>query len=190
MTEAEIVRLAQTGDAAAFEQLYNAHSRRVYALCCQMTGNSAPAEDLAQEAFLQVFRKIRSFRSESAFSTWLYRVAVNVVLMKRRRKSANETPLEETGGTEGDTPQRKELGSSDPQLSGIVNRITLKRALRQLPRGYKRIFLLHDLLGYQHHEIAKALGLASGTSKSQLHKARMRLRKIIKNGSSTNLVCD
>lgn len=192
MTEAEIVRLAQTGDAAAFEQLYNAHSRRVYALCCRMTGNSALAEDLTQEAFLQVFRKIQSFRSESAFSTWLYRVAVNVVLMKRRRKSANETPLEETRGTEGDTPQRKELGSSDPQLSGIVNRnrITLKRALSQLPRGYKRIFLLHDLLGYEHHEIAKALGLASGTSKSQLHKARMRLRKIIKNGSSTNLVCD
>lgn len=182
MTEVEIVRLAQTGDATAFEQLYETHSRRVYALCCRMTGNSTLAEDLTQEAFLQVFRKIQSFRCESAFSTWLYRVAVNVVLMKRRSKNSNETPLEEARETEGDTPQLKELGRSDPQLLGVADRVILNDALRQLPRGYKKIFLLHDLLGYEHHEIARALGLASGTSKSQLRKARMRLRRIIKNG--------
>jgi RNA polymerase sigma-70 factor, ECF subfamily len=189
MTEVEIVRLAQTGDAAAFEHLYRVHSRRVYALCCRMTRNPTLAEDLTQEAFLQVFRKIQSFRSESAFSTWLYRVAVNVVLMKRRNKSSKETPLEETRETEGDAPPRKEIGGSDPQLSGIVDRVILKDALRQLPRGYKKVFLLHDFLGYEHHEIAKALGLASGTSKSQLHKARMRLRRLIKSGRSPNPVC-
>jgi RNA polymerase sigma-70 factor, ECF subfamily len=166
MTEAEIVRLAQTDDAAAFEHLYKAHSRRVYSLCLRMTRNSSLAEDLTQEAFLQVFRKIQSFRGESAFSSWLYRLVFNLVLMKQRIKRLNETPLEETRGTEDDAPPLKELGRSDPQLSGIVDRVILKNALRQLPRGYKKIFLLHDLLGYEHHEIAEALGCAIGTSKS------------------------
>lgn len=189
MPEAEIIRLAQTGDAAAFELLYKAHSRRVYSLCLRMTSNPSLAEDLTQEAFLHVYRKIQSFHGESAFSTWLYRVAVNVVLMKRRSKSSKETPLEETSETEGDAPPRKEIGGSDPQLSGVVDRVILKDALRQLPRGYKKVFLLHDFLGYEHHEIAKALGLASGSSKSQLHKARMRLRRLIKSGRSTNPVC-
>jgi RNA polymerase sigma-70 factor (ECF subfamily) len=185
MTEVEIVRLAQTGDAGAFEHLYRVHSRRVYALCLRMTGNPSLAEDLTQETFLLVFRKIQSFRGQSAFSTWLHRISVNVVLMKQRIKRFNETPLEETLGTEGDTLSLKEFGRSDPQLSGVVDRVILKDALRQLPRGYKKIFLLHDFLGYKHDEIAAALGCAIGTSKSQLHKARMRLRGIIKNGSST-----
>jgi RNA polymerase sigma-70 factor (ECF subfamily) len=189
MTELEIVRLAQTGDAAAFEHLYRIHSRRVFALCLRMTGNFSLAEDLTQEAFLQVFRKVQSFRGESAFSTWLYRLVFNIFLMKKRIKSLNETPLEETLGTEGDSPTLKALVRSDPQLSGVVDRVILKDALKQLPRGYKKIFLLHDLLGYEHHEIAAALGCAIGTSKSQLHKARMRLRRIIKSGArgaSTN----
>jgi RNA polymerase sigma-70 factor, ECF subfamily len=186
MTEAEIVRLAQTGDATAFEHLYRAHSRRVYALCLRMTRNFSLAEDLTQEAFLQVFRKVQSFRGESAFSSWLYRLVFNLVLMKQRIKRLNETPLEETRGTEDDAPPLKELGRSDPQLSGIVDRVILKNALRQLPRGYKKIFLLHDLLGYEHHEIAEALGCAIGTSKSQLHKARIRLRRILESGNSTN----
>jgi RNA polymerase sigma-70 factor (ECF subfamily) len=189
MTELEIVRLAQTGDAAAFEHLYRIHSRRVFALCLRMTGNFSLAEDLTQEAFLQVFRKVQSFRGESAFSTWLYRLVFNIFLMKKRIKGLNETSLEETLGTEGDSPTLKALVRSDPQLSGVVDRVILKDALKQLPRGYKKIFLLHDLLGYEHHEIAAALGCAIGTSKSQLHKARMRLRRIIKSGArgaSTN----
>jgi RNA polymerase sigma-70 factor (ECF subfamily) len=186
MTEAEIIRLAQTGDAAAFEHLYKAHSRRVYLLCLRMTRNPSLAEDLTQEAFLHVFRKIQSFRGESAFSSWLYRVVFNVVLMKQRIKRLNETPLEETRGNEGDAPMLKKLVRSDPQLSSVVDRVMLKNALRQLPRGYKKIFLLHDLLGYEHHEIAEVLGCAIGTSKSQLHKARMSLRRILQNGTSTN----
>jgi RNA polymerase sigma-70 factor, ECF subfamily len=186
MTEAEIIHLAQTGDAAAFEHLYKAHSRRVYLLCLRMTRNPSLAEDLTQEAFLHVFRKIQSFRGESAFSSWLYRVVFNVVLMKQRSKRLNETPLEETPGNEGDAPTLKKLVRSDRQLSSVVDRVMLKNALRQLPRGYKKIFLLHDLLGYEHHEIAKVLGCAIGTSKSQLHKARMSLRRILQNGTSTN----
>jgi RNA polymerase sigma-70 factor, ECF subfamily len=144
------------------------------------------AEDLTQEAFLYVFRKIQSFRGESAFSSWLYRVVFNVVLMKQRSKRLNETPLEETRGNEGDAPTVKKLVRSDRQLSSVVDRVMLKNALRQLPRGYKKIFLLHDLLGYEHHEIAEVLGCAIGTSKSQLHKARMSLRRILQNGTSTN----
>jgi len=186
MTEAEIIHLAQTGDAAAFERLYKAHSRRVYLLCLRMTRNPSLAEDLTQEAFLHVFRKIQSFRGESAFSSWLYRVVFNVVLMKQRSKRLNETPLEETRGNEGDAPTLKKLVRSDRQLSSVVDRVMLKNALRQLPRGYKKIFLLHDLLGYEHHEIAEVLGCAIGTSKSQLHKARMSLRRILQNGTSTN----
>jgi RNA polymerase sigma-70 factor, ECF subfamily len=186
MTEAEIVHLAQTADAAAFEHLYKAYSRRVYLLCLCMTRNPSLAEDLTQEAFLHVFRKIQSFRGESAFSSWLYRVVFNVVLMKQRSKRLNETPLEETRGNEGDAPTLKKLVRSDRQLSSVVDRVMLKNALRQLPRGYKKIFLLHDLLGYEHHEIAEVLGCAIGTSKSQLHKARMSLRRILQNGTSTN----
>jgi RNA polymerase sigma-70 factor, ECF subfamily len=186
MTEAEIIHLAQTGDAAAFEHLYKAHSRRVYLLCLRMTRNPSLAEDLTQEAFLHVFRKIQSFRGQSAFSSWLYRVVFNVVLMKQRSKRLNETPLEETRGNEGDAPTLKKLVRSDRQLSSVVDRVMLKNALRQLPRGYKKIFLLHDLLGYEHHEIAEVLGCAIGTSKSQLHKARMSLRRILQNGTSTN----
>jgi RNA polymerase sigma-70 factor (ECF subfamily) len=181
--EAEIVRLAQTGDAAAFEHLYRTHSRRIYALCLRMTANPSLAEDLTQEAFLQVFRKIQTFRAESAFSTWLYRLAVNIVLMKRRLKTLNETPLEGTHETEGDAPQ-KEFGRSDPRVSGLVDRITLKGALTQLTRGYRQIFLLHDVLGYEHLEIAEALGCSIGNSKSQLHKARMRLRRILRGSSA------
>jgi len=181
-SEMDIIRLAQGGDAAAFEGLYKSHCRRIYALCLRMTGNPALAEDLTQDVFLQVFRKIQTFRAESAFSTWLYRLAVNVVLMRRRIKTLKETSLEEGGETEGDSPRPREIGRTDQNLSGVVDRVNLKRALRQLPRGYRQIFVLHDVMGYEHHEIAEALGCSIGNSKSQLHKARMRLRTILRNG--------
>jgi len=179
MTEVEIVRLAQTGDAAAFEHLYRIHSRRVFALCLRMTGNFSLAEDLAQEAFLQVFRKIQSFRGQSAFSTWLYRVSVNVILMKQRIKRFSETPLEGTYQTEGDDARVREFGKSDQRVSGVPDRMILTGALMQLPRGYRQVVLLHDVLGYEHHEIAEVLGCHIGTSKSQLHKARISLRKVL-----------
>jgi len=185
--EMEIIRLAQGGDAAAFEHLYKSHSRRVYALCFRMTGNAALAEDLTQDVFLQVFRKIQTFRAESAFSTWLYRLAVNIVLMRRRIKTLKETSLEGGSETEGDDFPRREIGRQDQRLGGLVDRLNLRRALRQLPRGYRKIFVLHDVMGYEHHEIAEALGCSVGNSKSQLHKARMRLRTILRNGNPARL---
>lgn len=184
--EAEIIRLAQGGDAAAFENLYKLHSRRIYSLCLRMTGNPTLAEDLTQDVFIQVFRKIQTFRAESAFSTWLYRLAVNIVLMKRRIKTLKETSLEGGRETEGDAPRPREIGRLDQHLGGVVDRLNLKRALRQLPRGYRQIFVLHDVMGYEHHEIAEALGCCIGNSKSQLHKARMRLRTILRNGKKAS----
>jgi len=174
------IRLAQQGDAAAFERLYRLHSRRVYSLCLRMVGNTAEAEDLTQEAFLQLFRKIATFRGESAFSTWLHRLAVNVVLMKLRRKSGKETSLEQVTepDEESGTP-RRDFGTIDLRLSGSLDRVNLQRAVDQLPPGYKAAFILHDVQGYEHNEIAEMLGCSIGNSKSQLHKARMRLRDLL-----------
>jgi RNA polymerase sigma-70 factor, ECF subfamily len=178
-SEREVIRLAQEGNAAAFEHIYKLHSRRVHALCLRMTRNPALAEDFTQDVFLQVFRKIHTFRAESAFSTWLYRLAVNVVLMRRRIKALNETSLDATDKEDGNVLRSKEMGRPDLSLAGIPDRLNLKRALDQLPHGYKLVFLLHDVEGYEHHEIAEALGFSIGNSKSQLHKARMRLRTLL-----------
>src|SRR5215472_10145719 len=116
--ESESIRLAQKGDAAAFERLYQLHSRRVYSLCLRMVGNTAEAEDLTQEAFLQLFRKIATFRGESAFSTWLHRLAVNVVLMKLRKKSGKETSLEETLEPQQEDGPKRDIGARDNVLAG------------------------------------------------------------------------
>lgn len=179
-TEADAIRLAQQGNAEAFEFIYRMHSRRVYALCLRMVGNTAEAEDLAQEAFLQLFRKIQTFRGESAFSTWLHRLSVNVVLMKLRRKSLPETSLEEmTEPDEESAGPRKDVGSVDPTLVGSIDRLNLERAVDQLPPGYKQVFVLHDVQGYEHNEIARIMGCSIGNSKSQLHKARLRLRELL-----------
>jgi RNA polymerase sigma-70 factor, ECF subfamily len=179
----ETIRLAQQGDAGAFENLYQAHSRRVYALCLRMVRNPAEAEDLMQEAFLQTYRKIQTFRGDSSFSTWLHRVAVNVVLMKLRRKKHAEVSLEEyTERDEESTSSRSEFGEADLRLTGSIDRINLQRAIEQLPPGFKSIFILHDVQGYKHEEIGEILGCSSGNSKSQLHKARMRLRELLKRG--------
>lgn len=179
-TEADAIRLAQEGNAEAFEFIYRLHSRRVYALCLRMVGNTAEAEDLAQEAFLQLFRKIQTFRGESAFSTWLHRLSVNVVLMKLRKKSLPETSLEEmTEPDEESSGPRKDVGSPDPTLVGSIDRLNLERAVDQLPPGYKQVFVLHDVQGFEHNEIAKMMGCSIGNSKSQLHKARLRLRELL-----------
>jgi RNA polymerase sigma-70 factor (ECF subfamily) len=180
MSEAEAIRLAQQGDAGAFERIYRLHSRRVYALCLRMVGNTAEAEDLTQEAFLQLFRKIATFRGESAFSTWLHRLAVNVVLMKLRKKTLAETPLEDTNDpAEESGGPRKEIGGPDLLLTGSIDRVNLERAIDQLPPGYKQVFVLHDIEGFEHNEIAGLMNCSIGNSKSQLHKARMRLRELL-----------
>lgn len=180
LTEAEAIRRAQSGDAAAFEFLYQMHSRRVYALCMRMVGNPAEAEDLMQDAFLQLFRKIGTFRGESAFSTWLHRMTVNVVLMKLRKKSLPTDSLEETTEPDGEgTAPKRDVGGPDLRLSGAVDRVNLERAVEKLPPGYRTVFVLHDVQGYEHNEIADIMGCSVGNSKSQLHKARTRLRELL-----------
>lgn len=180
LSEAEAIRRAQRGDAASFEVLYRLHSRRVYSLCLRMVSNPAEAEDLAQEAFLQLFRKIHTFRGESAFSTWLHRLTVNVVLMRLRKKTLPESSLEEVTEPEEESGgPRREIGAPDPQMVGSIDRVHLERAIEQLPPGYKTVFVLHDMQGYEHNEIAGLMGCSIGNSKSQLHKARMRLRELL-----------
>jgi RNA polymerase sigma-70 factor, ECF subfamily len=178
--EATLIEKAKLGDAQAFQALYDKHKRRVYSLCLRMTANTAEAEDLTQEAFLQLYRKIATFRGESAFSTWLHRLSVNVVLMHLRKKSLPVVSLEETtqGGDE-DTP-KKDFGADDMALAGSIDRLQLQRAVDDLPPGYRTIFVLHDVEGYEHNEIAAIVGCSIGNSKSQLHKARMKLRDLLK----------
>ncbi|MGA8763425.1 MAG: sigma-70 family RNA polymerase sigma factor [Candidatus Sulfotelmatobacter sp.] len=178
--EAEAIDRAKQGDAEAFQVLYEMHKRRVYSLCLRMTANTAEAEDLAQEAFLQLFRKIATFRGESAFSTWLHRLSVNVVLMHLRKKALPVVSLEETTqGAEEDSP-KKDFGADDVALAGSIDRLHLQKAVESLPPGYRMIFVLHDVEGYEHNEIAKIVGCSIGNSKSQLHKARMKLRDLLK----------
>jgi RNA polymerase sigma-70 factor (ECF subfamily) len=178
--EAEAIRRAQQGDAEAFERIYRLHNRRVYALCLRMVGNTAEAEDLTQDAFMQLFRKIGTFRGESAFSTWLHRLAVNVVLMRLRKKTLAETSLDEVTDPDEDVGgPRKDIGGPDLRLSGSVDRVNLERAVGQLPPGYRSVFVLHDVQGYEHNEIAAIMNCSIGNSKSQLHKARMRLRELL-----------
>jgi RNA polymerase sigma-70 factor (ECF subfamily) len=179
-TEATAIRHAQAGDSAAFEFLYQLHGRRVYALCLRMVSSPADAEDLAQEAFLQLFRKISTFRGESAFSTWLHRMTVNVVLMRLRKKSLPTDSLEETidPDAENSAPKR-DVGAPDLRLSGAVDRVNLERSIEKLPPGYRTVFVLHDVQGYEHNEIADIMGCSVGNSKSQLHKARTRLRELL-----------
>jgi len=178
--EAELIEKARQGDARAFQALYDKHKRRVYSLCLRMTANTAEAEDLTQEAFLQLYRKIGTFRGESAFSTWLHRLSVNVVLMHLRKKSLPVVSLEETTqGGEEDTP-KKDFGAEDLALAGSIDRLQLQKAVDDLPPGYRTIFVLHDVEGYEHNEIATIVGCSIGNSKSQLHKARMKLRDLLK----------
>jgi len=178
-SQLNLVRRAQSGDEDAFAKLFQQHKSRVYSVCLLMTKDVAEAEDLTQEAFLQVFRTVGSFRGDAAFSTWLYRVAVNTVLMKlRRRKSPPMVSLDEPASTEAPSLQR-DFGKNDPHLSGLIDRIALRRALRELPEGCRTIFALHEVEGYQHHEIAQLLDCSIGNSKSQLHKAKLKMRDLL-----------
>ncbi len=179
LTEAEAIRKAKDGDAAAFEYLYNLHCRRVYGVCLRMVKNQAEAEDLTQQAFLQLFRKIGTFRGESGFSTWLHRVTVNIVLMHLRRKKPTELLAEDLERTSPNGEGPREHGSSDTSMLGAIDRLSLMRAIRKLPAGYKKLFLMHDVIGYEHSEIAGLVGCSTGCSKSQVHKARKRLRRLL-----------
>jgi RNA polymerase sigma-70 factor, ECF subfamily len=178
--EAEAIQRAREGDRTVFEYLYRLHSRRVYAVCLRMVADPTEAEDLTQEAFLLLFRKIHTFRGESAFSTWLHRLAVNLVLMHLRKKSPPIVSIEATPDPDDETASsRIDLGAPDLLLEGSIDRINLARCIAQLPVGYRTVFVLHDIQGYEHHEIAKILGRSVGDSKSQLHKGRTRLRELL-----------
>ncbi len=180
ISEQEAIDRAKQGDAECFEALYGLHKRRVYSLCLRMVGNTAEAEDLTQEAFLQLYRKIATFRGESAFSTWLHRLSVNVVLMHLRKKGLPEVSLEETLEPQNEDGPQKDIGARDNVLAGSIDRVNLERSIEVLPPGYRIIFVLHDVEGYEHNEIAEMMGCSIGNSKSQLHKARMKLRDLLK----------
>lgn len=172
----ELAQKSAAGDTAAFEEIYHRHFRRVYALCLRMMGNPTEAEDMTQEVFLQLFNKIGMFRGDSAFTTWLHRMTVNQVLMHFRKRSTRSEKITD----EGETPVQIVQGTANPDKMPVVDRIALERALQQLPTGYRTVFVLHDIEGYEHYEVADMLGIAEGTSKSQLHKARLKLRQLIK----------
>jgi RNA polymerase sigma-70 factor (ECF subfamily) len=178
-SEGSLVQRAQRGDEQAFTTLYQLHNKRVYSVCLRMTNDGAEAEDLAQEAFIQVFRNLNAFRGDSAFSTWLYRVAVNTVLMKlRRRKSPPVLSLDEP--VSSDSPSvKREVGQDDLNLCGAIDRIALRHALEELPGGCRQIFDLHEVEGYGHREIAELLQCSIGNSKSQLHQAKMKMRDLL-----------
>jgi RNA polymerase sigma-70 factor, ECF subfamily len=181
LSEGEAIRLSCAGDSNAFEFLYKSHSRRVYGLCLRMVRNPAAAEDLTQEAFLQLFRKIHTFRGESNFSSWLYRLTFNVVLMKLRKKRHVEISLDEPAEPSGEySKPLRELGGPDRRISGMLDHVNLGKAIDQLADGYREVFILHDVEGYEHREIAKILGFSIGNSKSQLFKARLRLRSLLR----------
>jgi len=178
--EADALARAQGGDHQAFAQLYSLHKRRIYSLCLRMVGNIAEAEDLTQEAFLQLHRKIDTFRGDSAFSTWLHRLAINVVLMHLRRKGLSLISLDEAMEPAPDEGPGRSFGTLDPTLTGAIDRLALERAVASLPAGYRLIFVLHDIEGYEHNEIASMLDCSIGNSKSQLHKARLKLRDALR----------
>lgn len=167
------VELAAAGDVTAFEELYKSHHRCVYALCLRMTRNVSEADDLTQDVFVQLFRKLKTFRGEASFTTWLHRLTVNEVLMHFRRTARRPQRNIE------DSPTPAERGSENPARMRVLDRISLDQAVMQLPPGYRAVFVLHDIEGYEHRQIGRMLGCAQGTSKSQLHKARMRLRRLL-----------
>ena len=181
-TDNELAQRSGAGDMEAFEELYRRHFRRVYALCLRMTNNPEQAEDLTQDIFIQLHSKIGSFRGESAFTTWLHRMTVNQVLMHfRRRKSRPEFTTEE-----GETPIQIVQGTENQNKMPIVDKIILENAISKLSPGYRSVFILHDVEGHEHNEVAEILGISEGTSKSQLHKARLKLRQLIREEASLN----
>jgi RNA polymerase sigma-70 factor (ECF subfamily) len=175
----ELAQRAGRGDMEAFEQIYRLHHKRVFSLCLRMTGNVAESEDLTQEVFVHLFRTVGSFRGEAHFTTWLHRMTVNQVLMHFRRKKRNKADAV----LDGDASRH--MATRDAGATPSADAIALDNAVAKLPPGYRAVFILHDVEGYEHEEIAHMLGCATGTSKSQLHKARMKLRALLKRRTFT-----
>lgn len=174
-TDFELTQASSNGDMAAFQEIYQRHHRRVYSICLRMLQNATEAEDLTQDVFIQLYRKIGSFRGDSAFTTWLHRLTVNQVLMHFRKRNVKFEKTTE----EGETPIQIVGGTENPRKMPVVDKIAIENAIAQLPDGYRNVFVLHDVEGYEHEEVARILGCSVGTSKSQLHKARLKLRKLL-----------
>jgi RNA polymerase sigma-70 factor (ECF subfamily) len=172
----DVLALAQAGDEDAFSKLYMQYKRRVISTCMQMVHNFSQTEDLTQETFLQVHLKLNTFRGDSAFATWLHRIAVNIVLMYLRKRALPVVSLDELTTNVPGEHFGRDLGTRDLTQTGVIDRLAIDRAVVHLAPGYRRIFLLHDVHGFQHSEIASMLDCTPGCSKSQLHKARRSLR--------------
>ncbi len=172
----ELAARCRAGDADAFEELYRQHSRRLYGLVLRMTGSAAEAEDLLQEVFLQAYRKLPGFRGDSTLGTWLYRLTMNHCLDHLRGRQAKMSRATES--LEGENAA--DPAAPEPAVPSAISRMDLERAIEALPPGSKAAFLLHDVEGFEHREIAGILGISEGTSKSQVHKARLKLRALLK----------
>jgi len=171
----ELARRCREGDAAAFETLYRSHAGRLFGLLTRMTGSAQDAEDLLQDVFVQAHRKLASFRGESSLGTWLYRLAVNQCLDHLRGKQSRMAKATDSL----DADEAAEPAAAAPALPEAIARIDLERAIAQLPDGCRAAFVLHDVEGLDHREVGAALGISEGTSKSQVHKARMKLRALL-----------
>jgi RNA polymerase sigma-70 factor (ECF subfamily) len=168
----DLVREAQAGDQRAFREIYRQHAGRVYALCLRLTGDAAAAEERTQDVFVRVWHKLHSFRGESAFASWLHRLTVNVVLLERRATGRRERRV----APAADPEMLERAGAGEPVVG--LN-IDLERAIAALPKGAREVFVLHDIEGFPHAEIARLTGIAEGTSKAQLFRARRLLREML-----------
>ncbi len=172
--------IPRSGGAVDFDQIYKLYGRRVYWWCARMVGDNAEAEDLAQDSFLQLYRSIHTYRGESAFTTWLHRVVVTVVLGRMRRKAIPTVPLEGSPETEENDLRGQEPGSVlHGPVPNPLDRVSLEKAMVKLPSTFRTILILHDVQGYRHFEIARILGVPVGTSKSYLHRARLQMRNLL-----------
>ena len=174
--QADAVCRAQAGDQDAFSELYLQHKKRVFSVCMRMVHDFALAEDLTQETFLQVHRKFGTFRGDSAFTTWLHRLAVNTVLMHLRKRVMPVTSLDQLTADVPEARMGRGFGTRDLAQAGAVDRLAIERAVATLAPGYRLIFILHDVQGFDHTEIATMLKCSCGSTKSQLYRARRVLR--------------
>jgi len=173
---ADVVRRAQDGDQDAFAELYAQHKAQVFSICMRMVRSFSLAEDLTQETFLQVHRKLASFRGDSVFSTWLHRTAVNIVLMHLRKRGLDSVSLDQLLANGPDESAGRKLGKRDLTQAGVIDRLAINQVIDTMAPGYRNIFILHDVHGFDHGEIASMLNCSSGNTKSQLHKARRVIR--------------
>jgi len=175
----DVLARAQAGDPDAFSQLYLLHKNLVFKICLRMVRDFSAAEDLTQETFLQLHRKLTSFRGESLFTTWLHRMTVNLVLMRLREGVLPVVSLDQMMRDMPESQAMRGFGANDPTQTSVVDRVTLERAIKTLAPGYRKFFILHDVDGLAHPEIASMEGCSQGTSKSQVHKARRALRSAL-----------